>query len=77
MHLKATARRFLRIPLVQALLMIERVIALLEQHDVKPTIFGVEIGSKSFQVVYAALLSNMWYLMVWGALIPMINAHED
>eukprot|EP00435_Cladocopium_sp_Y103_P054638 s1286_g17.t2 len=49
-----------------ALLMIERVISLLEQHDVKPTIFGVEIGSKSFQVVYAALLSNLWYLLVWG-----------
>eukprot|EP00913_Durusdinium_trenchii_P004119 g3815.t2 len=60
-----------------ALLMIERVIALLEQHDVKPTMFGVEIGSKSFQVVYAALLSNLWYLMVWGVLIPVINAHDD
>lgn len=60
-----------------ALLMIERVISLLEQHDVKPTIFGVEIGSKSFQVVYAALLSNLWYLLVWGVLIPVINAHDD
>eukprot|EP00972_Heterocapsa_arctica_P011555 1692717-Heterocapsa_arctica.AAC.1 len=41
-----------------ALVMIERVLHILENHDPHPVICGVEIGSKSFKVVYAALLSN-------------------
>jgi len=54
--------------------MIEKVILFLEQHDPKASVFGVEIGSKSFQVVYAALLSNAWYLLVWGVLIPVMSS---
>uniref|UniRef100_A0A7S1LGE4 Uncharacterized protein n=1 Tax=Alexandrium catenella TaxID=2925 RepID=A0A7S1LGE4_ALECA len=54
--------------------MVEKVISYLEQHDTKASVFGVEIGSKSFQVVYAALLSNGWYLLVWGVLIPLMSS---
>ncbi|CAE8657634.1 unnamed protein product [Polarella glacialis] len=63
--------------LESAVAMIERVILLIENHESKPTIFGVEIGSKSFQVVYAALLSNLWYLCVWGLLIPLISSKDE
>eukprot|EP00929_Paragymnodinium_shiwhaense_P076630 TRINITY_DN39429_c0_g1_i1.p1 TRINITY_DN39429_c0_g1~~TRINITY_DN39429_c0_g1_i1.p1 ORF type:complete len:900 (+),score=199.90 TRINITY_DN39429_c0_g1_i1:134-2833(+) len=59
--------------LAGAVAMIDKVIALLENHDAQATIFGIEIGSKSFKVVYAALLSNGWYLLVWGVLIPLIS----
>ncbi|CAK0873816.1 unnamed protein product [Prorocentrum cordatum] len=61
----------------EAIAMAEKVVLHLETHDPKPAIFGVEIGSKSFQVVYAALLSNSWYLMVWGILIPLMSQEDD
>lgn len=57
--------------------MIEKVLVVLETHDQRPSIFGVEIGSKSFRVVYAALLSNGWYLLVWGVLIPLISSPDE
>jgi len=63
--------------LTGALDMIEKVVHLLENHETTPTILGVEIGSKSFQVVYAAFLSNGWYLLVWGVLIPLMGSYKD
>mmetsp|Transcript_766 Transcript_766/g.1857 ORF Transcript_766/g.1857 Transcript_766/m.1857 type:complete len:693 (+) Transcript_766:55-2133(+) len=60
--------------LLGALSMIDKVVLLLENNDSKPTILGIEIGSSSFQVAYAAFMSNTWYLMVWGVIIPLMSA---
>mmetsp|Transcript_20120 Transcript_20120/g.46890 ORF Transcript_20120/g.46890 Transcript_20120/m.46890 type:complete len:859 (-) Transcript_20120:207-2783(-) len=53
--------------------LLERVLQLLEQHGQKPSLFGVEIGQKTFQVINAALTSHAFAVLVWGVLVPSLS----
>lgn len=63
--------------IVGACAMIGKVLVVLEMYDKRPSIFGIEFGSKSFKLVYAALLSNAWYLLIWGVLMPFVSRGEE